>query len=519
MGQSDFADWWYEDYGDRRMQRKLEQELETAYVYQARAASALRSQMAQVSGTLEQRIDRLAKAFDAFVELSDIRSELAVFEDEISLRNAAKRLLRTLARDGADPSVLPRELPRCPGYWLQPALGSLVAAIAGDDAAAAEGLIGAQELDATRAAVFLVASYALAGQAHRAAPLLPAALGSPGEEVTYAQRALWRACAHDALGEPGQAAIRDWVTRFVGGLGEAVITAQQASWTAEADRALGAAAITESVTRALPAVLGGRMQRPTTAHAPLVYPLASARKLAALRVLVEEARTGEQAVPAGQRPAERGTAERGPAGPAPAGPGPAEPPTLLPVLGALAASLAEEGSPEEIALRQRERELRKVIDTRATTVRPSWDDREGKALDLLKADAFGADLKLRRLALVAGADWTNRTASRYAEGAREAIPDEFQVNLGRHRITVTTAGGVNLGNANAEIEEYIEAEAGAGKLFHRKQVAEDVAREQEQLARQARQAADDLAARAAETAAGARQAAADRDAVAAALRG
>src|ERR1700742_2222581 len=97
----DFLDWWEEDQGDRRVQRRLESELKDAYSYQASQSSALRSQMAQLTGSLEQRLNRLTEAFYAFVELSDLRAELAVFEDEASVRHAAVRLLRALQRRGA----------------------------------------------------------------------------------------------------------------------------------------------------------------------------------------------------------------------------------------------------------------------------------------------------------------------------------------------------------------------------------------------------------------------------------
>ncbi len=164
----DFVDWWYADAGDRRMQRKLEEEIDSAYASQAREASAIRSQMSQLQGTLEQRIDRLAKAFDAFVELSDVRAELTMFEPETSVRNATKRLLPGLLRSPDAPPPLPADLPECRGYWLRPAVTSLVAAISGDEAGAASALTAATGLDELRTAMFLAAGLALARRAPRA---------------------------------------------------------------------------------------------------------------------------------------------------------------------------------------------------------------------------------------------------------------------------------------------------------------------------------------------------------------
>jgi len=97
--------------------------------------------VAQLTGSIEQRLDRLTKAFYAFVELSDLRAEMAVFEDEASVRHAALRLLRSLLRRATDPDVefqlppLPADLPRCRGYWLGPAAGSVAASVAGDESA------------------------------------------------------------------------------------------------------------------------------------------------------------------------------------------------------------------------------------------------------------------------------------------------------------------------------------------------------------------------------------------------
>ncbi len=240
MAQDNFLDWLNEDYGDRYVQRKLEAELQDAYAYQARESTAIRSQVAQLTGSIEQRLDRLTKAFYAFVELSDLRAEMAVFEDEASVRHAALRLLRSLLRRATDPDVelqlppLPAGLPRCRGYWLRPAVGSVAASVAGDEPAAAAALAEAQELDPVRTAVFRTASLAVAGQPALALPLLPAALQQPGEQVTYAQRALWRACAHGVYGDLGADLVREWLTGHVDGLDAAAAAAEGSQWSSAA---------------------------------------------------------------------------------------------------------------------------------------------------------------------------------------------------------------------------------------------------------------------------------------------
>ena len=217
MSQDSFLDWWGEDYGDRRVRRKLEGELQDMAAAATARQGALQSQLTRLQGTLEQRLEKLSAAFYAFVELSDVRAELAEFEDEITVRHAAMRVLRALRRRAADGSGaaglpgLPADLPACPGYWLRPATESLAAALGGDDPAAAAALAEARGLDPVRTAVFLSAALALAGQAARAGELLPAALQQAGDTVTYAQRVLWEACAHGALGDAGPQAAGRWV--------------------------------------------------------------------------------------------------------------------------------------------------------------------------------------------------------------------------------------------------------------------------------------------------------------------
>src|SRR3569833_4013351 len=97
-----------------------------------RQSQALQSRLSDVQGTLERRLDRLARSFDAFVELSDIRLELAVFDREAAVRHRTRRLLMGLARGAAAPPPLAQDA--CPGYWLSPAAEALSALVRGDAA-------------------------------------------------------------------------------------------------------------------------------------------------------------------------------------------------------------------------------------------------------------------------------------------------------------------------------------------------------------------------------------------------
>ena len=485
MAQGDFLDWLNEDYGDRHVQRKLETELQDAYASQARESSAIRSQMAQLTGSIEQRLDRLAKAFYAFVELSDLRAEMAVFEEEASVRHAALRLLRSLLRRATYPGAelqlppLPADLPRCRGYWLRPAVESVGEWLAGDKRAAAAALAEAQELDPVRTAVFRATSLAVAGQAELALPLLPAALQEPGEQVTYAQRALWGACAHGVYGDHGAGLISEWLAGHVGGLDEAAATAEGSQWGSAASEAFKVAELPAQLRRGLSHALSTRDE--------LVSPLVAAKELSALAAWVREAATGE----------------------------PADFPVTA--LGAVAAALTEEGSRDEIALARRARQLREIIDDKKAATRPSWDAPQDGTLALLRADAFGADLRLRKLALDAGSRWITTRADGLLKSATVTPPDQLEITVDGHPVQLTAAGQASLADAYAEIEQENAPQTMSDKLFGKKHAAEETAREQGWLASGASQAAAAFAARVAELRAAAQQAPADHEAITAAL--
>jgi hypothetical protein len=516
MSQGDFLGWLNEDYGDRYVQRKLEAELQDAYAFQARESTAIRSQVAQLTGSIEQRLDRLTKAFYAFVELSDLRAEMAVFEDEASVRHAALRLLRSLLRRATDPDVefqlppLPADLPRCRGYWLGPAAGSVAASVAGDERAAAAALAEAQELDPVRAAVFRAASLAVAGQPALAVQLLPAALQQPGEQVTYAQRALWRACAHGVYGDTGADLIRQWLAGHVDGLDAEAATAEGSQWGTAARQAFKVAELPGQLRRGLSHAL--------PQHDELVSPLVAAKELGALASWVREAVTGEPAGPAAPAAKDAGTAGTGTAGAGPAA-APAEQAADFPVteLGAVAAALTEEGSRDEITLARRARQLREIIDDRKAASRPSWDAPQDATLALLRADAFGADLRLRKLALDAGARWITALAGGLVKSATVTPPDQLEITVDGHAVQLTAAGQASLAAAYAEIEQENAPQTMSDKLFGKKHAAEETAREQGWLASGANHAAGTFATRVAELRSAAQQAVADHEAVTAAL--
>jgi hypothetical protein len=486
---SDFLDWLDEDAGDRRVQRRLESELQGAYSYQASQSSALRSQLTQVTGSLEQRLNKLTEAFYAFVELSDLRAEQAVFEDEASVRHAALRLLRALLRRVSEPAdvpaelpALPADLPPCHGYWLRPAIASLAASLAGDESAAMAAAAAAGRLDPLRTAVFRAAALALAGRAPLGGPLLAEALQEPGGRVSYAQRALWEACGRGVYGAPGLTLIQNWLAGPVRAADDAALTRQ---WASAAGTALAAGSRSRRTQPDLP--------RDLARNDALNRPLDAAAELSGLAVWVREAMTG-------------GTPGAGPA---------ADPPVTA--LGAVAAALTEEGSPEEVALARRVRELREIIGRSKSAARPSWDAEQDGLLPALCADAFGADLALRRVALRAGARWVTAHAGDLLKQATVTPPEQLTIEIDRHQVELTASGQASLKAAYAEIEQENAPQGISDKLFGKKHAAEETEREQHWVASSAESAAAAFAGRVTELRAAARQAVADHETVTAAL--
>jgi hypothetical protein len=279
----------------------------------------------------------------------------------------------------------------------------------------------------------------------------------------------------------------------VSGLDAEAAAAQRETWEQRADTTFGAAQLATKARQGLPR---GLFQIDA-----LVLPLVAARQLNATSAWVREAMTGE-----------------------PAAPGPEETPSAdqaSPViaLGAVAAALAEEGSAEEIALRQRARELREVIDDRKTAARPSWDAIAGSMPTLLLGDAFGADLRVRRTALTVCAEWVTGLATRLADAASVTPPDEVTIKPDSNSVRLTASGETSLKEAFAHIEERNAPQNVSAKLFKKKEIAEEINWEQDRLTRDIESASAAFTSRVAELRAAAAQAAEDRDAITGALGG
>lgn len=193
---------WYTDNRQNKQIEQLREDLE----YASSETSNLRSRMSQLQGTLEAKVNRLTAAFDAFVELSDIRHDLIGFANAAEVRRYAGQLLAALV-NGATPPPAP---PQVDGYWLCPALDAVKKLYAGADPAAE--LTEATARDERRTSIFLCLALAALGRRHEVREdWLRVAFGKPAADgtVTRLQRALWLTAARGGFGDTGPAILAE----------------------------------------------------------------------------------------------------------------------------------------------------------------------------------------------------------------------------------------------------------------------------------------------------------------------
>lgn len=313
---------------------------------------------------LERRVVFLTRAFEAFVELSDVRAELARYVPAAAARAAVHAFIRGLISDEgsiSDRRSVPQpELADVPGYWLPRAASGLALLLRADPAAEAH-LTTARERDAERTALFLTLALRLAGAAELAEPHFAAALApAPADgAVTIAARHLWCALADGHYGPAGRRTLINWLEELIGSISAADLRA-----AVEARRGQGP-------------VEFGPFPRPTFGprvprSAPIEAALKSAAAAATSLIRLERWYGAEPDDP--------------------------NSPAAAPDVAACApvvAMLIDEGSPDEAPLLRRAAELEGLARTKtAPPAAPSWDDAAGYGHDLVIADLLAADPEL-----------------------------------------------------------------------------------------------------------------------------
>ena len=386
------SDNWWTDYKQNKRLSGLEEDLSnvSASLSQSRASTArLKAELSKVSGSLEQRLTRLTAAFDAFVEISDLRVTLALFQAHGRVRHQTKRLLAgEPIGDVADAE----------GYWLAPALVAFRGAA--DGVVDTDALALATARDPLRAEAFHVL---LAAVLHGRLPAFEQALPSVPAEVSGYQRAVWLLAADGFFGPVA------WERCA------SLLTAVADETLANTLRSFATPRTVAQIPKDLDG--GGNM---ATA-------LQACEKLTALRAWVTstlEVYTGE---PAAQ---------------------------VDPLVRRSLDLLVAEGSPDELPLLARERELRAVIEG-TTTASATWNSPAGSAVELLRSDMSAEQPDRRALAVRAGADVVLSVAEEYATAARVRPADELTVRTryGQVSITPTEADRASLEKAVATVDQ------------------------------------------------------------------
>ena len=400
------SDDWWTDYRQNRRIRELQDEVDAARSHAAQRSRALQSKLSQVQGTIERRLDRLATSFDAFVELSDIRLELAVFDRESDVRHRTRRLVMGLGQGASDPP--PLGLEDCPGYWLKPAAEALSALVRGDQAGADKFIAEAVSRDEGRTTLFLTLGLATAGRHGEAMPWLSRTLPSLGTTVTAVQRQLWIACADGAFGQQGRDHIERRLTELLDEMPPEATDRERGRWQQAVSGPSGKRRMS----------LPRELQNETA----LTEPPVMAERMAMLRTRVETALRPFGAAPASD-------------------------------FADLLNTLVDEGSPGERDLVARARELRQIIETGSTERHMAWDDAAGETLDLLRGDMFERAAEgPRALAARVGGRWLRLIADDLARRLSVPLPGAVTVRLSGQSLQVGPHGAPALEEALAAID-------------------------------------------------------------------
>ncbi len=191
-------DWQWFWAGEGGRDRILRDEVEGLHARLSSASSQthrLSSQLATLTGSIESRLNALSAAFDAYVELGDVREQLAVYQEPAAVRRAVMAAIDALAGGRPASSVDPRGL----DYWLPYAMNAVIGLVEGRPDPVAHDLARSLSPDAD---LFVVATCGALGRGAAVADLLPVVLVSDTELTEHQQR-IWRAATTGVFGELG----------------------------------------------------------------------------------------------------------------------------------------------------------------------------------------------------------------------------------------------------------------------------------------------------------------------------
>lgn len=182
-------DWqwfWASEQGRDRILRDELEGLQAQSALASARSARLNSQLTHLSGSIESRLSALSTAFDAYVELGDVREQLAGYPDTTAIRRDAASAIDSLSRGGTARPVDSRGAE----YWLPHAVNAVAALVQGRPEPETERR--AVELDRD-AELFVVAAAGALGRGDQVASRVPDLLVCDGS-LTAHQAALWSAC-------------------------------------------------------------------------------------------------------------------------------------------------------------------------------------------------------------------------------------------------------------------------------------------------------------------------------------
>ncbi len=194
------ADWdWFfasEASRDRMLKREIDG-LQSSAAAARSQSLRLSSQLRNLQGSLETRLGALSAAFDAYVELGDVREELDGYPDSRAIRRDALRAIEALTR-GVRPAPVPR---RNLDYWLADAVNALIDIALIDIVQNGSTTDGWSKIPPEPDAQwFIVAAAGALGQGRRVADRVPNLLTSDGS-LSARQLALWDAARGGVFGD------------------------------------------------------------------------------------------------------------------------------------------------------------------------------------------------------------------------------------------------------------------------------------------------------------------------------
>ncbi len=235
-------DWgWFftSEAGRTNLLRSQVDELAASSASAHARSSRLSSQLAQLQGSIESRLDALSEAFDAYVELGDVREQLAAHAETAAVRRDVLAAIDALVGGRRAGRVDPGE---ADDYWLPHAMNAVMALIAGgrDRTAEARARTLGRQAD-----LFVVVLLGALGHGSLVADRVPELLVTD-ESLSATQVVLWRAVLDGVYGGPEErSAVLDavgarWRSTLAAGSGaewRGWVAAQSGAEDAEAELA------------------------------------------------------------------------------------------------------------------------------------------------------------------------------------------------------------------------------------------------------------------------------------------